>query len=173
LGRHRETDLKRRFFSHVDRESSPIGCWLWIGSRRGTNTCPYGDIRIRIGGKLERCAHRISYIWFVGPVPDDLLVLHKPFCNNPLCVNPAHLYLGTYKQNMADMIGLGHHISRLHPEKICRGEQVGASKMTAFKVRIARSLYRRGMGRSTIAKLMGIHYNTLTAIVHFKTWQHI
>lgn len=80
------------------------GCWEWIGakSKRGYGT---------VGGKSPDgvrkvfIAPRYFYRHFVGPIPDGLLVLHR--CDNPPCVNPGHLFLGTHSDNMQDMIRKG------------------------------------------------------------------
>lgn len=78
----------------------PSGCWEFQGNvlfSRGLDT-PYG--RISKNGKMA-LAHRFSYEAFFGPIPAGLLVLHG--CDNPLCANPEHLFLGTHKDNMQDM----------------------------------------------------------------------
>lgn len=82
-----------QFMAHV--EQSDIGCWTWTGD---TYAGGYG--RYEIDGNRRR-AHRWAYEFFTGPIPEGMHVLHD--CDNPPCVNPGHLRLGTHDDNMADM----------------------------------------------------------------------
>jgi hypothetical protein len=86
------TPFRERFERLITKTAS---CWIW-GGVRGTNG--YGTIKKK--SKAIR-AHRASYELFVGPIPDGMHVLHK--CDNPLCVNPEHLFVGTHIDNMRDM----------------------------------------------------------------------
>ena len=91
--------LRERFYKRVPHR--PIdGCWVW----RGCAPEEYG--RLWDGAKLER-AHRISYALHIGPVPDDMFVLHE--CDNPPCVNPSHLFLGTAGDNARDRAAKGRN----------------------------------------------------------------
>ena len=100
--------IRDRFFAKVEKTES---CWIWTGSQlRG-----YGQFWL--GGKLH-IAHRVSWVLHVGPIPFGLHALHK--CDNPSCVNPEHLFLGTAKTNVHDMMDKGRHrnqhtINRLGP----------------------------------------------------------
>jgi hypothetical protein len=75
-------------------------CWPWIA----TTTHWFGYGRLEIKGKIF-AAHRISYELANGPIPDGLFVLHR--CDNPPCVNPHHLFLGTQKDNIGDASAKG------------------------------------------------------------------
>lgn len=98
LARRYGRPLAERFWEKVDRRG-PDECWMWTASRRALG---YGQIRI--GGK-SRKAHRVAYELANGPIPAGMAVLHG--CDNPPCVNPAHLRAGTMTDNVRDMVTRG------------------------------------------------------------------
>jgi hypothetical protein len=127
------------------------GCWLWIGT---TTADGYG----RCGfGRGRRMAHRFSWELRNGPIKDGLLVLHR--CDNPPCVRPSHLFLGTDADNSDDMIRKGR---QRHPS----GEQHGMAKLTAAQVAKIRSLgkNRRYGWRGEVAKRFGISVSHVSHI---------
>ena len=92
--------IEERLFSKVNKTAD---CWIWTGSkdRKG-----YGRLMVKEGDRnVPRLAHRISYTCLVGPIPEGLFVCHR--CDNPACVNPAHLWLGSNRDNAYDMIQKG------------------------------------------------------------------
>src|SRR5581483_3017144 len=105
-GRYHRQDhetLAERFERNVIRLPDLPGCWLWIGERIGEWN--YGGILI--GPKPYKYAHRVSYEMFVGLIPAKMQVLHR--CDVGPCVNPAHLFLGTQRDNIRDL-----HAKRRH-----------------------------------------------------------
>jgi hypothetical protein len=97
--RGRQEPIEDRFWQFVNKTDT---CWLWTGSRsRG-----YGLIGAGASGKTKS-AHRVSYELANGPIPAGMWVLHK--CDNPPCVNPAHLFLGDRADNMRDAFRKGRH----------------------------------------------------------------
>lgn len=80
------------------------GCWEWDGSR---NDAGYGLFTAAHLGLHEILAHRVAYEHFTGPIPDGMLVRHA--CDNPPCMNPDHLSVGTKQDNAQDMIDRGRH----------------------------------------------------------------
>lgn len=94
------------FWKKVERKSSEE-CWNWKAAKKCYG---YGQMSSHLGrDKSPLDAHRFSYELHNGPVPDGLCVLHK--CDNPSCVNPAHLFLGTQQDNVDDMMKKGRHYS--------------------------------------------------------------
>lgn len=77
-------------------------CWVFTGS---LNNKGYGNFAL--DGKLDK-AHRVAYMYYIGPIPENTMVLHK--CDNPPCCNPNHLFLGNAKDNHIDKINKGRQV---------------------------------------------------------------
>jgi hypothetical protein len=145
------TSLLRRFEAKVEKTPS---CWNWLAS---LNTKGYGYFKT----KTQKTAHRFSYEFFVGPITDGLHVLHK--CDNPRCVNPDHLYLGTNRQNMLDRV----ERNRNRP---VTGEAHHRSKLTVAQVIAIRNDPRP---QRVIAADYGMQQPQIGAIKRRAAWTHI
>lgn len=183
LGRHRSSAhdqelLERRFWSHVDRRG-PDDCWEWTGTRLRSG---YGVLSVQ-GAKLR--APRVSYELALGPIPDGLWVLHR--CDNPPCVNPLHLFLGSHADNMADMTAKGRRWSasgdlnpaRLHPDRLARGARngrhtvPGRTKLVAADIPVIRRRLKAGESQRAIAADYGIARSVIGDIGAGRKWGHV
>ncbi len=140
-------------------------CWEWIGSR---DDLGYGHFRI--GKKIEK-AHRVSYSLSISDIPKGLLVCHK--CDNPSCVRPEHLFLGTNKDNKKDSVSKNRHYTGGEPPYV-PGEKCGRHVLTEKQVLEIRKIYTGKHGQqSSIAREYGVNRSTIYLIVNRKKWTHI
>jgi hypothetical protein len=110
-------NIVKRFSALADIRPGDV-CWRWLGKK---NPKGYGYFGVGGQGAGTQLAHRVAYRLFRGRIPKGLWVLHR--CDNPSCVNPSHLFLGTAKDNMQDAKAKG----RLKPPPVRRkltGDQV-------------------------------------------------
>lgn len=108
----------KRFFDKINKTDD---CWLWTAALRGKTG--YGAFKLN--GKVID-AHRFSYELHNGVIPENMLVCH--ICDNRKCVNPSHLFLGTYKDNHQDGVNKGRIINGLNTEKLKKHPSLGAYK---------------------------------------------
>ena len=150
--------LADRFWEKVDRRG-PDECWPWT---RATNEHGYGVMRPegQRSGPTVR-AHRVS-LMLAGVDIDGLVIRHS--CDNPPCVNPAHLSVGTEADNSADMVARDRH---------ARGSRNGTSKLTEHQVIAIRARCAAGEMHRVVATDFGVSRPTITGIVNSKTWRHV
>lgn len=148
-------DPVAHFWSRVDKSAGPDGCWLWTGQ------CEDGYGRVSWGGRRER-AHRVAWMLANGPFPARKHVLHR--CDNPPCVNPAHLFLGTNADNMADKAAKGRE---------ARGEAHGLAKLTAALISGVFASDAAGESKASIARRLGVGRTTIGHVLAKRTWVHV
>lgn len=113
------------------------------------------------GGRYS--AHRLSYILTYGSIPKGMVVMHT--CDNPACVNPKHLSVGTHMDNSLDMVTKGRQ---------CKGERVNTAKLTAENVESFRSRFALGdTSLTALARIFGIGLSQASRIVRYQTWKHL
>jgi hypothetical protein len=161
---------EERFWSAVVKQAA---CWVYTGRRDGAG---YGALFVgRRGKRLHSVkAHRYSWELHNGPIPPGLCVLHR--CDNPPCVNPVHLFLGTIKDNVDDMVAKGRHrhgpgdASRF---PALRGEQVPGAKLTAEVVREMRAGAAAGMTTRALAARHGVSQGAAWRVIRRLSWSHV
>lgn len=157
--------IKRRFASKIDFGSGAGGCWLWTDA---PHTTGYGVMSVQVDGTTKLLfAHRMAYYFANGPISmgedgQTLLVCHR--CDNRLCVNPVHLFLGTDRDNMRDMALKGRNY--VPPV----GEANLVAKLTDEMIRSIRADKR---STRDIGKAYGIDHGHIAAIKRLETWAHV
>jgi hypothetical protein len=146
----------------VDTSAGLFECWPWRGRR---NALGYGQLDVTFGPFQDRPvpAHRISLSLALGrPIAPGMEACHT--CDNPPCVNPAHLFEGTGQENRDDMVRKGRQ---------AHGSRTGSAKLTDEQVRAIRVRVASGEARSTVAKDFGIHQSNVSYIASGKTWRQV
>ncbi len=144
------------FWSNVDKSLGESGCWMWRGkfTKRGYGYLVFGTVPVY--------THRLSLFLSCGEMPNGMCACHK--CDNPPCINPAHLFLGTHQENMQDATVKGRHAS---------GEKNGSSKLNWRLVGEIRELAKsKDWPCYKIAKKYGVNGMTIKAIVFNVTWKN-
>lgn len=140
------------FWSKVDRSGGPEACWTWNGAV--TSKHAYGCFAVAPG--IVRGAHKLAWLFTNGD-PNGFCVLHR--CDNRVCVNPSHLFLGTKQDNSDDKVAKRRHPTKLTPEQVRE---------------IKRELlnYRFGMNEELAARY-GVSPSQICTIRKGRQWKHI
>lgn len=150
-----ETPLRFRFLAKL-AFGNPGGCWLWSGARHPQG---YGFIKRKDGAQLR--AHRVAYELMFGSIPAGVFVCHH--CDNPRCVRPSHLFLGSHKDNMADMATKGRAARQ-------RGGRNGSARLEpdqVMAIREANGPYR------DVARRYGVSPSAVGLIKRRERWAHL
>ena len=147
----------------------PTECWVCISHGCKSNTYP----EVKRNG--HRFFHHYMYATYVGPIPNELFVLHK--CDNIKCGRPEHLYIGTKKDNMVDAVERGRlkrykdkQWHEIYDGKFPKGESCPWSKLTELQVKeikLSNKSYR------SITREYNVAFNTIWGIKNNRTWTHI
>lgn len=140
------------FMAHIDIQA---GCWNWTGRCVAGG---YGRAR------HDLPAHRVAFVSFVGPIPDGMMVCHH--CDNPPCCNPAHLFLGTAQDNMADAV----HKGRFPWRRTAVVEGPRAKYLTPIRVTRIRELLAEGYTQRQVARMAGVDHSTVSRLSHRAHW---
>ena len=150
----RKSNTLEQFYERINKTET---CWLWTGTVANN-----GRGVFKINNKLKQ-AHRISYEVHFGEIPQGLLVCHK--CDNGLCVNPEHLFLGTQQDNINDCVNKNRN---------AKGSKNWNTKLNEEKVKMIRTadFSERG-SKAKISRELGISQTALNYVISGKNWGHI
>jgi hypothetical protein len=176
-GPYRGLSALDRYWAKVDSSAGPEACWPWTGGRDGDG---YAGA-FWTGTEYQRAA-RWAFRQLVGPLSEGDLVCHH--CDNPPCMNPTHWFSGTNADNVADRDRKGRgggwktageaNGSRLHPERLPRGEQHLQARLTADNVAEIRRRYQEGgVLQRDLAAEFGVAQTLISAVVRRVIWRHV
>jgi hypothetical protein len=162
--------IRDRFIEKIAK-APDAGCWIWTAHANGSG---YGTLRIGSvldGTRRTVRATEVAFSLFRGAVPSHLFICHR--CDNPRCVNPQHLFLGTAADNAADKVAKGRQArgAKCRARNPVRGERRGHAKLTTEAVHIIRASPNR-TGRS-LAKEFGVCPQTISNVRHGRIWSHV
>lgn len=132
------------------KKDGTSGCWIWTGCK---NNKGYGQVKFN--GKTH-FTHRLSYYFYFGQLLEGQEICHK--CDNPICCNPDHLFLGTTRDNMIDCLLKGRR---------------SASKLNAEKVKMIREMHLNGIDRSVLMHQFNISRNALNDVISGRSWSFV
>lgn len=148
---YRRASYEGRFWAKVN-VTNPKDCWQWMGF---STPAGYGMVG-------QRGSHRLAYEFSIGPIPEGMCICHH--CDNPGCCNPAHLFLGTYKDNSQDMVHKGRANSPF-------GIRVGSSKLIEREVLEIRGQYAKGgVSQRALAQQYGVSQRAINKILLRQSW---
>jgi len=163
--------LAERFWEKVDKTTTPDGCWIWTACKR-QGQFQYGYLGMYVGEVWKRRkAAIVSWELAHGkPFPEGMLACHT--CDNPICVRPDHIYVGTKKTNWHDCLDAGRHA-------FPKGEDNYKAILTWEQIREIRNLYssKEGFYRKTtmsqrkLAAKFGVSRRTIRAVLSHQTWK--
>jgi hypothetical protein len=147
------------------------GCWEWTGAKAGRG---YGVIGVggsrRSGGRQDY-AHRLSWEMANGPIPHGIFVCHR--CDNPRCVRPGHLFLGSVQDNADDMVSKGRQSRGPRHADKTRGEAHGRAKLVEADVLAIRARRAAGETLMELAAAFGVNHGAISKIANRRTWRHL
>jgi|SRR3990172_10485598 len=143
-------------------------CWLWTGATKTEINLNYGQFYFK-GKRLA--AHRLAWELTFGRIPSSLCVLHS--CDNPICVNPTHLFLGTREDNVADRHKKARDSRGARHSSACIKKKSNVKLLDSDILEIRRLCASRGLTHKEIADQFGIHKSTVSKI-HLRTaWAYV
>lgn len=160
-----DKSIRERFATKF-KVNPDSGCWEWIGATDGRKG--YGQIYFN--GRTAR-ASRVAWLLYKGMIPDGSHVCH--LCDNPACVNPNHLFLGSRSDNMRDCVEKGRHGSVTRPERRPRGSGHYLAKLSEHMVIEARRLFREGVNCADLSSRYGIDDSTVRRALTGEGWNHV
>ena len=156
-----QTPLEKRLWSKVDKSGGAEACWWWQAAIAGG----YGVIFLRKeenGRRRLAQAHRIVYELLIGPIPINKVLCHH--CDNKLCVNPKHMFIGTEEDNAKDASLKGLLVPKSQDPRL---------RLDEATIKEIRNKASNGASLAKMARRYGVSVTAIFHIVHYDTWKHV
>lgn len=153
-----DVDAVRNRFEKLYERIPFSGCWIWNGALK--NSFGHGAFKIADRKSKVMFSHRAAWELYVGEIPPNLKVLHR--CDNPSCVNPHHLFLGSINDNVQDMI----RKKRNAFGSKCKGSKLNENAVLQIK-------QQREKGSAQLSKIFSISRQSIADILYGRTWKHV
>ena len=159
----RQKNTLTDFWNLVDKTTNPNGCWEWQGPRQSSKqgSLWHGIFSLSAVASTK-LTHRLSWIIHFGQIPKNQCVLHK--CDNPACVNPSHLFLGTQIDNVNDMMQKGRHADQ-------KGIKSVHAKLTENDVKWIRA--NSNLNSKDLGAKFGVSGASINDVKKYRSWTHI
>lgn len=142
--------LEERFWAKVQKTE---GCWYWTGAKLRSGYGVIGLGRRQKGN--TKLAHRLSYEWTHGPLPEAAQVCHH--CDTPCCVRPDHLFPGSQRDNVQDCVRKGRHVP-------------GRGSLTPTEVDVIRLRHQAGVSQRQLSRTFGVSVRQIGRILRYENW---
>ena len=160
-----------RFITKIPVTDNDSICWEWSinpNTKKARKHADYGVFTLKQNNIVPS---RMMWMLTYGEIPDGMLICHK--CDNPPCINPFHLFIGSYADNTKDMVMKGRKSTIVYPDRLPRGINHKNAKLNDVDILQIRTMSSKGVSYKDIKAQFNIGKSNISSIINRKTWTHL